>query len=111
MRRLIAIIVLGLCVNLSIGGFASAAEPELPNDILRDAHAGNSEAQLEMGILYEYGFRMQGNRVVALAWYQLAADQGNERAEKYRNRLSSKLSTEQKKAARKHGVSLSGGSK
>ncbi len=105
MKRLIAIIVLGFC----LGGIVQAADPLLPEDISRDARSGDPEAQLEMGILYEYGFRMKGNRVVALAWYQLAAEKGSARAAKYRDLLISKLSAAQVEAARKHSHALAPG--
>lgn len=105
MKRAIATIVLGIW----LGGIVQAADPLLPEDISQDARGGSPEAQLEMGILYEYGFRMKGNRVIALAWYQLAAEKGNARATKYRDRLLSKLSTAQVEAARKHGHTLAPG--
>ena len=110
MKRLMLMVVLGFClggyVGGVVGGIVQAADPVLPHDILRDARAGDAEAQLEMGILYEYGFRMKGNRVVALAWYYLAAKQGGDRAVKYHDRLSAKLSTAQVAAARKQSTRL-----
>ena len=51
-----------------------------PDDVLQAAKTGNPEAQLEMGILYQYGFNMPGNNVPALAWYFVSADQGNQSA-------------------------------
>ncbi|MFV1993624.1 MAG: hypothetical protein ACC635_06955 [Acidiferrobacterales bacterium] len=51
-----------------------------PDDVLQAAKAGNPEAQLEMGILYQYGFNMPGNNVPALAWYLSSAEQGNQSA-------------------------------
>ena len=51
-----------------------------PDDVLQAAKAGNPEAQLEMGILYQYGFNMPGNNVPALAWYLASAEQGNQSA-------------------------------
>jgi len=102
MKRAIAMVVLGLF----LGGIVYAAEPVAPEDVLRDARGGDAEAQVEMGILYEYGFRMKGNRVVALAWYYLAADQGNTRAAKYRDRLQTKLSASQVEKARKQSRTL-----
>jgi TPR repeat protein len=98
--------VLGFCLS----GIVQAADPALPEDILRDARRGDPEAQVEMGILYEYGFRMKGNRVVALAWYLLAAEKGNARAIKYRDRLQHKLSAAQVDAARKQSKTLVAGS-
>lgn len=106
MKRLIAMIALSFWLSGFAGSLAQAADPILPAEILRDARAGNVDAQLEMGILYEYGFRMQGNRVVALAWYQLAAAKGDVRAVRYRDRLTSKLSTAQVAAARKQSATL-----
>lgn len=102
MKRAIAMVVLGLCLS----GIVYAADPVAPEDVLRDARGGDAEAQVEMGILYEYGFRMKDNRVVALAWYHLAADQGNARAAKYRDRLQSKLSASQVEKARKQSKIL-----
>ncbi|MFV1996669.1 MAG: hypothetical protein ACC641_01535 [Acidiferrobacterales bacterium] len=102
MKRAISMVVLGFFLS----GIVYAAEPTAPEDVLRDARGGDAEAQVEMGILYEYGFRMKGNRVVALAWYYLAADQGNTRAAKYRDRLQSKLGASQVKMARKQSQAL-----
>jgi TPR repeat protein len=58
----------------------TAAEWQGPDDVLEAAAKGNAEAQLEMGILYQFGFHMPGNRVPALAWYLVAAEQGNQSA-------------------------------
>ena len=102
MKRAIVMAVLGFW----LGGIVHAADPVAPEDVLRDARGGDAEAQVEMGILYEYGFRMKGNRVAALAWYYLAADQGNKRAAKYRDRLQSKLSASQAEMARKQSTTL-----
>jgi TPR repeat protein len=56
------------------------------------AQRGDQEAQLEMGILYEYGFFMSGHTIPALAWYMLSAEQGNEKAAKRRDLLMSRMS-------------------
>ena len=40
------------------------------------AHAGNSKAQHYVGLIYEGGFGVRRNYVVAAAWYRLAAHQG-----------------------------------
>ncbi len=104
MKRAIAMIVLGLCLS----GIVLAADPVLPKDILRDARGGDPEAQVEMGILYEYGFSMKGNRVAALSWYLLAADKGDTHAIKYRDRLMKKLTSAQVEAARKKSRALTG---
>ena len=57
---------------------AMAADWQGPDDVLQAASKGNPEAQLEMGILYQFGFHMPGNKVPALAWYLAAAEQGNQ---------------------------------
>lgn len=57
-----------------------AAEWSGPDDVLDAASKGNPEAQLEMGILYQFGFHMPGNKVPALAWYLASAEQGNQAA-------------------------------
>ena len=58
-----------------------------PDQVMAAAQAGDPEAQLEMGILYEYGFFMSDNKAPALAWYSLAAEQGNVKAAKLRDKL------------------------
>jgi len=103
MKRAIAMMVLGF----SLSGIVLAADPALPQDVLRDARSGDPEAQVEMGILYEYGFRMKGKRVVALAWYLLAADKGNTRAVRYRDKLIRELKPAAVDAARKQSRTLS----
>lgn len=61
------------------------------DDIRRAAEAGDSEAQLELGILFQYGFNYQGNEIPALTWYLLSANQGNAKAVKLADTLKSKM--------------------
>jgi TPR repeat protein len=69
---------------------ASGARADL--DLIRHAaEAGNAEAQLELGILFQYGFNYKDNEVPALTWYTLAANQGNARAGKLREALMKKM--------------------
>lgn len=70
---------------------AHASQWNGPDEVLAAAKAGNVEAQLEMGILYEYGFFMKDNRPPALAWYMLAAENGNEKAAKLADKLRAKM--------------------
>ena len=65
------------------------------------AERGNTDAQLEMGILYEFGYNMPKNDVYALAWYMHAADQGSELAIKRRDLLKARMKPEQVDAAQK----------
>jgi len=78
-----------------------AAEWQGPDDILQAAAKGNPEAQLEMGILYQYGFNMPGNKVPALAWYLASAQQGNQAASEKSDKLQKEmLPTEVEEARR-----------
>jgi hypothetical protein len=65
------------------------------------AEHGNVDAQLEMGILYEFGFNMPKNNVTALAWYLRAADNGNALAVKRRDVLKTHLTPDEIDAAQK----------
>lgn len=49
-------------------------------EIREAAQRGDAEAQLELGILYEFGYGMADNQIAALAWYNLAAKQGHPKA-------------------------------
>lgn len=69
--------------------------------IKKAAEAGDAERQLELGILYEYGFNYKGkNQVPALTWYMLAAEQGLAKAAKLRDSLQAKLNPSQVEEAR-----------
>jgi hypothetical protein len=61
------------------------------DDIRRIAEAGDREAQLELGILFQYGFNFKDNEIPALTWYSLSANQGNVRAQKLRDVLKAKM--------------------
>ncbi len=84
-----------------------AAQDEASLDQLRQAATeGNAEAQLEVGILYEFGYNMPKNDITALAWYLRAADQGNVLAVARRDQLKSKMKPEDIEAAQKMSASL-----
>lgn len=62
---------------------ATAAQVEDPTgleNLRKGAESGDAEAMLELGILYEFGYRMPDNKAPALAWYRLAAEAGNSKA-------------------------------
>jgi len=61
------------------------------DDIRRTAEAGDREAQLELGILFQYGFNYKDNEIPALTWYSLSANQGNARALRLRDVLKAKM--------------------
>lgn len=73
---------------------AGSAHADL-DDIRAAAEAGNVEAQLELGILFHYGFNYPGNEIPALTWYMLAANQGNARAVGLRDQLMAKMTAQQ----------------
>ncbi|HJX17020.1 MAG TPA: hypothetical protein VJ437_02365 [Acidiferrobacterales bacterium] len=73
--------------------WSGAARADL-DDIRRSAEAGDTKAQLELGILFQYGFNYKDNEIPALTWYMLSANQGNAKAVKLRDALKAKM-TEQ----------------
>lgn len=77
-----------------------------PREVRAAAEAGNAEAQLQMGILYEFGFNMDGNEVPALAWYMLAAKQGNQKALQRRDVLMSRMTQPQIEQAQQQSAQL-----
>ncbi|KPK11830.1 MAG: hypothetical protein AMJ68_04225 [Acidithiobacillales bacterium SG8_45] len=95
-----------LIFSLFMANAAFADAPELPSDILSAARAGDAEAQVELGILYEYGFRMKDNKITALAWYMKAAELGNARATTYRDKLVQQLSSTEVDRARDLAATL-----
>lgn len=67
-----------------------AAQADL-DDIRRAAEAGDAGAQLELGILFQYGFNYKDNEIPALTWYTLSANQGSAKAVKLRDSLKAKM--------------------
>jgi hypothetical protein len=83
--------ILGLvAILLAALLWSSGAQADL-DDIRRAAEAGDTEAQLELGILFQYGFNYKGNEIPALTWYMLSANQGNAKAVKLRDALQAKM--------------------
>ena len=88
-----SILILALTILPAWSSLSVAAEGwDGPDQVMAAARAGDPEAQLEMGILYEYGFFMSENKAPALAWYSLAAEQGNVKAVKLRDKLQAGMS-------------------
>lgn len=77
-----------------------------PDEVLQAAQNGDVQAQLEMGILYEYGFPAAQSNVNALAWYLLAAEAGDPKAIKRRDRLVNKMAREEIEQARQQSLTL-----
>lgn len=63
------------------------------------AQAGDANAQLELGQLYEFGFGLKENAVPAMAWYLTASRNGNARAGERAAVLKPKLSAAQQQEA------------
>ena len=97
MKRAIVVLILSLVVP-AIAGAQDLASLER---MRQAAEQGNTEAQLEMGILYEFGFNMPKNNVTALAWYLRAAAQGDALAVKRRDELRSHMNPDEIAAADK----------
>lgn len=81
--RLLSIIA-GVCLWVGV------AHADLDH-IRRAAEAGDAQAQLELGMLYQFGYHFKDNEVPALTWYTLSANQGNARAAKMRDDLMGKM--------------------
>ena len=95
MKPAIILFILGLIAPLAAGAQDLASLEQLR----LTAEKGDADAQLEMGILYEFGFNLPKNSVNALAWYLRAAEQGNAFALKRRDAIQSGMSPEQIEAA------------
>lgn len=97
MKPAIVFLILGLTTPL----FAGAQDSSSLEQMRQAAARGSAADQLEMGILYEFGYNMPKNDVSALAWYLLSAEQGNELAVKRRDHLKSQMKPDEVEAAQK----------
>src|SRR3970282_1780431 len=95
MKRAIAFLILSL-VGPVMAGAQDLASLEQTRQA---AEQGNADAQLEMGILYEFGYNMPKNNVTALAWYLRSAEQSNVLAVKRRDQLKSRMQPDEIDAA------------
>ena len=91
MTHLVVVLVLGLLAPLT--SYASADE------IRQDALKGDTAAQYEMGILYEFGFNLADHETEALAWYSVAAERGSAPSARRRDLLNARLSAAQRSQA------------
>ncbi len=97
MKRAIAFLILSLVMPVMAG----AQDLVSLEQTRQAAEQGNADAQLEMGILYEFGYNMPKNNVTALAWYLRSAEQGNALAVKRRDQLKSRMQPDEIDAADK----------
>jgi TPR repeat protein len=100
--------VLTLIGAVALAGVAWAQDGSRPEDVLNAAQSGDPAAQLQLGILYEYGFYLEDNKVPALAWYMLAAPHGNPKAAQRRDLLMARMSQANIEQARKLSAQLQG---
>ena len=102
MKPAIVLLILGLTAP-----FLAVAEDSPSLEQMRvAAEHGNADAQLEIGILYEFGYNMPKNHVTALAWYLRAAEQGNVLAAKRRDQIKTDMKPEAIEAAQKLSLEL-----
>jgi TPR repeat protein len=98
MKPAIVFLILGLTATPLLAGAQDQASLE---KMRQTAAQGSADAQLEMGILYEFGFNMPKNNVTALAWYLRAVEQGNALAARRRDQIMSGMKPEEIEAAQK----------
>lgn len=97
MRKAALVFILSLFAT----GLSSAADDASLEKLRQTAEQGNVDAQLEMGILYEFGFNMPKNNVTALAWYLRASESGNALAVKRGDVLKAQMTSDEINAAQK----------
>ncbi len=96
-----------LLMFLASSPLLAAEDPEQLKSLKQAAESGDVGAQYEVGVLYEFGFRMKTHLIPALAWYMVAADNGDARAIKRRDHLMSQLTPEQVEEAKRYRAGLS----
>ena len=98
MKPAIVFLILGLTATPLLAGAQDLASLE---QMRQAAAQGSADAQLEMGILYEFGYNMPKNSVTALAWYLRAVEQGNALAARRRDQIMAGMKPEEIEAAQK----------
>lgn len=98
MKPAIVFLILGLTATPLLAGAQDLTSLEKMRQV---AEQGSADAQLEMGILYEFGFNMPKNNVTALAWYLRAVQQGNALAARRRDQIMAGMKPEEIEAAQK----------
>ncbi len=59
------------------------------------AEQGHAQAQVNLGIIYSQGRGVPKDSVQAYRWYTLAADQGDDLAEKFKDHLAKSMTLDQ----------------
>lgn len=94
-------IALVLVLTVALGGPAVAEDLPGLEELRAEALKGDVESQYELGILYEYGFRLEVHRPPALAWYTIAARSGHALAAKRRDALEAAMTSDELATARR----------
>lgn len=87
MKKIAAILLSALIVALASVGSANAAHKRNGGhgsssvSIARAAAAGDANAQMRLGFMYEYGRGIPQDYLLAAYWYRRAAEQGNPRGQ------------------------------
>ena len=102
MRKATALMILSLILP-AVAGAQDLASLEQQR---KAAEQGSADEQVDMGILYEFGFHMPKNAVNALAWYIRAAEQGDALAIKRRDLLKTQMTPDAIDAAQKLSLEL-----
>ena len=102
MRKATALMILSLILP-AVAGAQDLVSLEQQR---KAAEQGSSDDQVDMGILYEFGFHMPKNAVTALAWYMRAAEQGDAVAIKRRDLLKAQMTPEEVNAAQQLSLEL-----
>ncbi len=90
-----------LLLFLASSPLLAVEDSEQLKALKRAAESGDVSAQYEIGVLYEFGYRMKTHLIPALAWYMVAADNGDARAIKRRDALMTQLTSEQVEEAKR----------
>ncbi len=90
-----------LFLSMILSAMAGAQDLASLEETRKGATQGNAEAQLDLGILYEFGYNLPKNDVNALAWYLRSAEQGNVLAANRRDLLKSRMKSDEIAAAQK----------
>lgn len=100
MKRMVLWCLLALAPVLASAA-PPAEDPAGLDQLRKAAESGDAEAMLELGILYEFGFRMPDNKAPALAWYRLAAESGSAKAGARQDALRGKMAGKELEEANK----------
>ncbi|BAV35074.1 hypothetical protein SCL_2797 [Sulfuricaulis limicola] len=103
MKPATVFLILGLTATPLLAGAQDLTSLE---KMRQTAAQGNADAQLEMGILYEFGYNMPKNNVTALAWYLRAVEQGSALAARRRDQIMAGMKPEEIEAAQKISLEL-----